>query len=1740
MKRVKILTKSIAIILCMALCFGIVPAGAIGNNFANSSKVLAEPVFEKEKEPPHMITEVVEKRTSNEKHFMMSDKSFSVIQYGEPVHYQKDGKWEDIDNTLTASKAKDAKGVAGIENASNDFKVKFAKNINAEKLVTITKGDYQISWNVAGTDAKQRTTETQKEAVVKNPDLVTVEKGDEKFTKLKKLSSDVLYEDVFPSTDIRYTLKSNSLKEDIIVNEKQDAYEYAINIQTNKVKLTLNEKGEISATDIADPRKVVFIIPAPVMYDADNQWSDAVSYILSESDSNEYVLTIKADAGWINDEKTKLPVRIDPVIETPQNSNNIVDTYVDNAVPTTKLHGTNNLLVGNNSLGRCRTYVGFDIPSLPKEAVIYQAVLAIYQYQHDVTSSGVKIRAYDSSTTNEPYQDFANVTWNNQKDDWLTLSPIADYVDMTNTDGWKCLDITAIGKKWYETGTKFGADLYRAIALRSSDESASARVGFVSNDSNLSVVDTSGNPIPISTLFPYVIFNYRLASGLESYWDYETQDMGPGGTGYVNKYTGALTYVANGVSENGNALPLNIDHVYNDTQAGLHTGKKAYSGLGWQMNISQSITEVTDSKLRENGYRYIYLDGDGTKHYFKLNDSGKMIDEDGLGLTLTINTIDPSNYYVITDKKSNRIKFTQSGYFHMIMQTGGRNFYVAYSGDTPNRIYNGAGQYTTFGVDAATGVLQTFTDPANRVTSYAYYPDSTLRRISNIDGTFVEFTYSNGSKLESVNYNNSKKIVYTRDTKGRVINVVEVGKSPDGTLNERGQEVGFSYGLDKTMITTSGSDDVYGTSDDMKTSYVFDSTGSVITSYDNKGAVMAQENNDNNKIEKYGYTAKQSNNVLYDSSNERGGVWATSVSQSGSGNDYGFTGMTDQPMVGTKSFNIRNSPRMPNQCFPYYYQNIPVGSNRYYTISVYVKTNLSNIFNKGAQIRAVFQGTTYYSDYVSGTNTEWQRLSLTVYVGTVQAGQTMNVQIGVDTDSGYAYFDCAQAEFGTTAGRYNILENSDFSAGAYVPDSWIGTNLSESDVTTSGDSSVDGSKAMRIVGDVTKEKSIKQSIPVNAICNKDIFIFSGWAKAESLPYTTGSGRYFALDVGIVYADGTTTEWRPINFSSDTGQPQFISEVIMGKKENTGKVISHLVVYCLYYKNANTAYFDNLQLVQDSAGSYTYDSNNNVVSTVDKAKTESSFNYTNNNLNSMVNPDGTAFTYSYDDEHQMVEARSSNDVGYSITYNSLGDPNSSVTRARETAKSITAGTNYYLTSVNSSWQAVINGSGQDISGTTIVNWYERSTNTQWKPIYVEGSGSNTYYRIVNAASADGKALTVQGSANVDGTNVILQTYSGATGQLWKFVKNNDDTCRLVPKCATNKCLEEPKDITPVPGEILKIRTYDSTKTDDANQRWNVDLVNQPTGQIIMSEAAYVQNGNYVDKITDSLGNVVDYYNEPINGLLKTVKDPKGNDTYYTYKQSASRDIDRVDKVSKENNYNTSSTRYTYDNDGRLSTIKPHTDNDTFYYQLNYDKFGNMYNTKVGTQNLMTNGYNNGNGKLTQSTYGNWDTIGYTYDDYGRVNSKKYNLTTRFTYQYDGDGNLQTYTDNQTGMTQKYSYDLVKRLQNVRYSNGYSMGFQYDSFNRLTSYYNNYVYDYFKTSFVYGTGASAASKKGLIYGVKVNDAQKLTYTYDGLARLSRKNITGTANNYAMNYSYVNGTGNKTSTLLASVQNGADTLS
>ena len=752
---------------------------------------------------------------------------------------------------------------------------------------------------------------------------------------------------------------------------------------------------------------------------------------------------------------------------------------------------------------------------------------------------------------------------------------------------------------------------------------------------------------------------------------------------------------------------------------------------------------------------------------------------------------------------------------------------------------------------------------------------------------------------------------------------------------------------------------------------------------------------------------------------------------------------------------------------------------------------------------------------------------------------------------GTTYFDCFQLEKGLVMNRFSLLENSSFeNESSTLPSGWTGSSLNAaydylvSDSSVLENTKIDGTKAFKITGAVNTAKKLYQTVYVGG-AQGDFYTLSGRAKANSVP-TGFDNRLFALGAEVVYSDGSTgPDPIIIPFNSDNANWQYTSGTFSLKHpSNTSITPIYLRIYCIYSYNANTAYFDALQLVRDESNSYTYDTNGNAISTADKAKTESSFNYTNNNLNSMINPDGTSFTYSYDSKHNMVEARSSNDLRYAVTYDSYGNPTAASTSALQTARSIVNNTEYTITAVNSSWRVDIAGTGsaQDTNAANTVTNSQQSTNTQkWKAVYVSGAGDDSLYKLVSVNSATGRVLSAMFSS--EGTIVKLYSYVGFSGQLWKFAKKADGTYRIIPSNALNKCLTEEKTIGTTPGQYIKIQTFSDAKTDDSNQKWRIDPVSQSYAKYFTNTAEYTTDGNYPSKTEDSLGNQTFYNYDSSNGLLKGVTDPRSNQKTYQYEQYNGTDTGKLDSVTAVTDSNTYTTRYDYTAEGRLSTIKPHSDSDSYRYQINYDTFGNVTNTLVGTQTLMTNPYKANNRGLDYNSFGNNYKVRYIYDEYNRVIESKYgtdlsNMTSRYKYTYDNEGNLYQHQDLSSNRSYTYSYDLAKRLTRVSGTN-HEMRFKYDAYNRLADYFNIFGSTSYKTSYVYGSGASSSSQSGLIYGVKVNDTQKLTYTYDGLSRSSTRTLNG-ANNYVSTYSYVDGASNKTSTLLSSITNSGSTLS
>ena len=186
----------------------------------------------------------------------------------------------------------------------------------------------------------------------------------------EKLQSSLLYENVFPDTDLLYTAFGHNIKEQIVVNNPQAAYRYDFLLDLDGLTATLNEDGSVSFVDAE--KNLVYRIPVPFMEDEAGVLSDAVEFILNETNQG-LVLTVEADAMWINAEDREFPVKIDPsfVIYSGEALDQIYSAYTMEAAPNDTTLGRQYLYVGaqpysTSNDGRYRTFMHFnDMPDIP-------------------------------------------------------------------------------------------------------------------------------------------------------------------------------------------------------------------------------------------------------------------------------------------------------------------------------------------------------------------------------------------------------------------------------------------------------------------------------------------------------------------------------------------------------------------------------------------------------------------------------------------------------------------------------------------------------------------------------------------------------------------------------------------------------------------------------------------------------------------------------------------------------------------------------------------------------------------------------------------------------------------------------------------------------------------------------------------------------------------------------------------------------------------------------------------------------------------------------------------------------------------------------------------------------------------------------------------------------------------------------------------------------------------------------
>jgi RHS repeat-associated protein len=1305
MKRVY--KKAWAIILIISMIFGIAPGSvkaesktqtsndAVSDAYSDNSVIQTDNDIQEE---PTVLYELEDEREENSKRFLMSDHTIQAIMYSEPVHYSEEGEWKDIDNTLSLEAAQDSEDFTGYTNAQAGFDVKIAEDASEDNLVRIEKDNHKIEFNLV--DDQTIVNNDEPKANIKEKDNSNYDNQfelseiiSEEALKVNSTSDTVVYEGITDhnATDIEYQVTGSGLKENIIINNKQDEYHYTFDLKADNLELELKD-NKIDAYD-PQTKKEVFHIPAPFMYDVTGEMSTEVSYSLDKTGTG-YQLTVSADKEWINGEGIQFPVTIDPIITTDKTEAAISSTFISSKMNTTNFFdGYAMLMVGVESSAyyNCRTLVKFKLPQLDKGDIINTAYINLIQYEVNAFSSDTPALSMNAYRITKD--------WNESTVNWDTKPTIdtnvVDFTYSNKEDGnsliTKSLDITKTVKSWYDGDVPNYGIMINVDKENTQNTANSIYAKFKSEKYN-SVTDA----------YPVIVLNYRNSKGVEGYYSYTDVDAGNAGTAYVNNYSGNLYFEQKAITTSGLRMPASVYLTYNTNNSDMN---HFYSGLncgyGWKLNVEQYVksTNISD-------FPYLYVDADGTEHYFKKFGSGTTatyLDEDGLGLSL----VPYSDGYTIKDDHGNAMKFAASGILLSISDANENSITMTYSGDVIQSVTDGAGKKII--IKNSSGVLTQIIDPANRVTKYTIN-NNQLTNVTNPDGTVDTYRYSpaNQNIIDSIQASNGNSLKFAYVNQGmRVASVAEAGDGGAG-----GQQIGFDYAeYNTTKLTTSGVDNIYGNADDIVTAYQFDDygrleftqsksggnqLGTTVTTYSSSSTSAANIKKINRVTSSFGIGANAIN-LLKNHNAESLDNWG--FIKAGTCNEtVGLT--SSQKYYGSKSINIGVAAATNGSILRYRQMltNDEVVPDKTYTFSGYVKTSDLVPLKKETDGAALVvysyyaDGSTksFYSEFISGNNDSqidggWRRLSVSFKVP--QDAVKTSVNLMVKNTNGNVYFDGLQLEEGDTANPYNFLEDAGFenanSLGAYT-----GSNLSSADtiVKLSEQDYSFGKNAFVISGDKSITKSITQEVPISGK-KTDTYIISGWAKAFSVPASIRDGsrdvdRKFKISVKVTYNDGYSLWKDAANYNQGIAGWQFGAVKIDLDDETTvNRTPVKLTIVPRYDYQANKVYFDNLSVTKENKSQYDYYDNGYLSTINDKTDKKIAVDYYDDNvtngkneINYITDAKGGIIKFYYEG-YNLTEAVSRKGVRTKAEYDSFGNPVSTQIINSSSSMSIQADTSY---------------------------------------------------------------------------------------------------------------------------------------------------------------------------------------------------------------------------------------------------------------------------------------------------------------------------------------------------------------------------------------------------------------------------------------------------------------------------------
>ncbi|MBQ8767459.1 MAG: carbohydrate binding domain-containing protein, partial [Clostridia bacterium] len=1034
-----------------------------------------------------ILYEVEEKRDEYTKVYKKSDGTCTAIMTEEPLHYLNDGVWEEINNSMSLNGSL-------YTNLDNLFNVEFPESIDSNENLTVEKDGYELSFSVDNIE--------ESSAVVENDIVVSDTNIPVADEAIAQTQSSVTYNDVAEDTDLQYIVTPNSIKENIIVSNKESVKDtYTFTFEPNGLDAEKLDDGSVIFKD--ENNEIKFRIPRPVMTDTNFAFSYDINVYLIENADGTISLEYSPSCDWTSSSDRVYPITIDPaiVIENKEVSW-VEDTYVMYDSSRNEMQNTNfcNDYVGgaidfthtdddgNEQYVNAEIYTKFNVDALKSlgENIVFTEV----QYLFIGASADGKALAKKIATP----IDLTTVTYATKpslEDEVIDYHTSIYSLEDDNIDfSYIHFNITKPLNEWFNGAENNG------FAVTPGNE---GYYGLYYLNGVQTTTSSSGTTT--KTYTTAIFMDYVEVCGYNENHNYHSQSVGRAGTGYVNDFTQTVSVLRDDLSIDGNIMPVTIGMIYNsatyDKIKSLNYNTLMAYGNGWTPNYLRAFVRMSDNNqliyYTENGSAIDYtytIENDVVTFEETYSD---IYGEHGYEIEYIAATDNEAEHIVITHPDGYEERFNNMGLLASVTNPDYPSQKINIMYDSMYRIdyiTDGVGRKYDYVYDDTTNLLskvKCYAADGTSITAgsttsplevnYTYDENKNLTSVMFPDGKSATYTYDANGNITSIANIDGYRIVYDYDTNGKVTKVTE--QALDGTNYVNGNFITYDR-LSPTQIKLTDGNGNYEV-------YQFNNNGTLLYTTDRFGNYTLNNdvgsNNNTYFISSNDYRTNAENLLLNasfedsDTLTSRAKHWensSTAFERTTSDNAY----FGDYVYTASKTSNTT----------VYQKQTVEVLSGGEYTFSAYVKsdeTNSGKLYLNISSYNSSNSKTETESIPVESTGGEWQRYSVTL--DAPSNTKKIVVEFGFKSSQGTFYVDNVQLEQASSANEYNYIENGGFRESFEGWEDEPTYSIVDTEINDSNE------KAVLFNGNTDGESQIHQIVKIDGK-KDDVFTIGGWLK----------------------------------------------------------------------------------------------------------------------------------------------------------------------------------------------------------------------------------------------------------------------------------------------------------------------------------------------------------------------------------------------------------------------------------------------------------------------------------------------------------------------------------------------------------------------------------------------------------------------------------------------------------------------